>query len=106
MARPALAVGASLVAMETVADFATVSYFAVPTLTTAVYDTWLGYGSLAAAAKLSAIMLLVVFSMIGFERFARRKQKLFQKQTEINRADLYELKGIKGLWQPPIADCY
>ncbi|WP_028772558.1 ABC transporter permease [Shewanella waksmanii] len=96
MARPALAVGASLVAMETVADFATVSYFAVPTLTTAVYDTWLGYGSLAAAAKLSAIMLLVVFSMIGFERFARRKQKLFQKQTEINRADLYELKGIKG----------
>ncbi|MEC4727255.1 iron ABC transporter permease [Shewanella sp. D64] len=96
MARPALAVGVSLVAMETAADFATVSYFAVPTLTTAVYDTWLGYGSLSAAAKLSAIMLLVVFSMIGFERFARRKQQLFQKQTGEIKSVLYSLKGVKA----------
>jgi len=96
MARPALAVGVALVAMETAADFATVSYFAVPTLTTAVYDTWLEYGSLSAAAKLSAIMLLVVFSMIGFERFARRKQQLFQKQTGVNQVELYLLKGMKA----------
>ncbi|MFV7782592.1 ABC transporter permease [Shewanella marisflavi] len=92
MARPALAVGAALVAMETAADFATVSYFAVPTLTTAVYDTWLGYGSLAAAAKLSAMILLVVFCLIGVERFARRKQQLFQKQTPISTHDRYQLK--------------
>ncbi|MCS6122775.1 ABC transporter permease [Shewanella baltica] len=91
MARPALAVGVALVAMETAADFATVNYFAVPTLTTAVYDTWLGYGNLTAAAKLSAIILLVVFSLIGFERFARRKQKLFQKQSRIQAIDLYRL---------------
>ncbi|BAJ00750.1 ABC transporter permease [Shewanella violacea] len=96
MARPALAVGASLVAMETAADFATVSYFAVPTLTTAVYDTWLGYGSLSAAAKLSAIMLLVVFSMIGFERFARRKQQLFQKQSGPNESSVSKLTGINA----------
>lgn len=96
MARPALAVGVSLVAMETAADFATVSYFAVPTLTTAVYDTWLGYGSLSAAAKLSTIMLLVVFSMIGFERFARRKQQLFQKQSGDTQSGLYSLKGVKA----------
>ena len=91
MARPALAVGVALVAMETAADFATVNYFAVPTLTTAVYDTWLGYGNLTAAAKLSAIILLVVFSLIGFERFARRKQQLFQKQSRIQVIDLYRL---------------
>ncbi len=95
MARPALAVGAALVAMETVADFATVSYFAVPTLTTAVYDTWLGYGSLSAAAKLSSIMLLVVFCMIAIERFGRRRQKLFQKQTEVNEPERYHLSLIK-----------
>ncbi|GGP52121.1 iron ABC transporter permease [Shewanella algicola] len=96
MARPALAVGVALVAMETAADFATVSYFAVPTLTTAVYDTWLGYGSLTAAAKLSAIMLLVVFSMVGVERFARRKQQLFQKQSRLNEADRYHLAPAKA----------
>lgn len=96
MARPALAVGVALVAMETAADFATVSYFAVPTLTTAVYDTWLGYGSLTAAAKLSAIMLLVVFSMVGVERFARRKQQLFQKQSKMSEADRYQLAPAKA----------
>ncbi|MEI6890806.1 MAG: iron ABC transporter permease [Pontiella sp.] len=97
MARPALAVGASLVAMETAADFATVSYFAVPTLTTAVYDTWLGYGSLSAAAKLSSIMLLVIFSMIGVERFARRKQQLFQKQSGPNEKSVSKLTGISAV---------
>ncbi|MCG9695800.1 iron ABC transporter permease [Shewanella sp. Isolate11] len=97
MTRPALAVGAALVAMETAADFATVSYFAVPTLTTAVYDTWLGYGSLSAAAKLSAIMLLVVFCLIGVERFGRRKQKLFQKQTQLSEQDRYKLSVSKQL---------
>lgn len=91
MARPAIAVGVALVAMETAADFATVSYFAVPTLTTAVYDTWLRYGNLTAAAKLSAIILLVIFMLIGFERFARRKQQLFQKQSRIQTTDLYRL---------------
>ncbi|MCS6094615.1 ABC transporter permease [Shewanella baltica] len=95
MARPALAVGVALVAMETAADFATVNYFAVPTLTTAVYDTWLGYGNLTAAAKLSAITLLVVFSLIGFERFARRKQQLFQKQSRIQASDLYRLSAAQ-----------
>ncbi|MCS6234462.1 iron ABC transporter permease [Shewanella baltica] len=95
MARPALAVGVALVAMETAADFATVNYFAVPTLTTAVYDTWLGYGNLTAAAKLSAIILLVVFSLIGFERFARRKQQLFQKQSRIQASDLYRLSAVQ-----------
>ncbi|MGI1970884.1 ABC transporter permease [Shewanella baltica] len=95
MARPALAVGVALVAMETAADFATVNYFAVPTLTTAVYDTWLGYGNLTAAAKLSAIILLVVFSLIGFERFARRKQQLFQKQSRIQVIDLYRLSAVQ-----------
>lgn len=95
MARPALAVGVALVAMETAADFATVNYFAVPTLTTAVYDTWLGYGNLTAAAKLSAIILLVVFCLIGLERFARRKQQLFQKQSRIQASDLYRLSAAQ-----------
>lgn len=53
LVRPAIAVGLSLVAMETLADFGTVSYFAVPTLTTAVNDVWLGYGDLGAAAQIA-----------------------------------------------------
>ena len=53
LVRPALVVALSLVAMETLADYGTVSYFAVATLTTAVNDTWLGYGSLSGAAQIA-----------------------------------------------------
>nr|WP_086938710.1 iron ABC transporter permease [Thaumasiovibrio occultus] len=81
IARPAIAVGASLVAMETAGDFGTVSYFDVHTLTRAVYDTWLGYGSLTAAAKLSAMILLVVFVLLSAERYSRRKLKMYHQEA-------------------------
>ncbi|MGF1685893.1 iron ABC transporter permease [Photobacterium japonica] len=95
LARPSIAVGLSLVAMETLGDFGTVSYFAVNTLTTAVYDTWLGYSNLNAAAKISAIMLLVIFVLISAERFSRRKQKLFQREFDHGDDMRYPLSGIK-----------
>ncbi|MDX1303886.1 iron ABC transporter permease [Photobacterium sp.] len=95
LARPSIAVAISLVAMETLGDFGTVSYFALNTLTTAVYDTWLGYSNLNAAAKISAIMLLVVFLLISAERFSRRKQKLFQQQSEHGDDVRYQLSGMK-----------
>ncbi len=50
--RSAIVVGISLVAMETLGDFGTVSYFAVPTLTTAIYNSWLGFGDFGTASRI------------------------------------------------------
>ncbi|RXJ72460.1 iron ABC transporter permease [Veronia nyctiphanis] len=93
LARPAIAVGASLVAMEALGDFGTVSYFAVNTLTTAVYDTWLGYSNLNAAAKISAIMLVVIFILISSERYSRRKQQLFSQTVSADKIEKVKLRG-------------
>lgn len=71
LARPAIAVSASLVLMETLADFATVNYFAVNTLTTAIYDTWLGYGDLATANALASILVLIILFVVVAEQRAR-----------------------------------
>ncbi|WP_429109094.1 ABC transporter permease [Aeromonas veronii] len=102
LARPAIMVAVSLVAMETLADFATVHFFAINTLTTAVYDTWLGYGSLATAAKLSCLMLLVVVLLIALERRSRSRQQVFQKSMGHEQPLRYPLKGMSrwlaGLW--------
>ncbi|HDO1324082.1 TPA: iron ABC transporter permease [Aeromonas veronii] len=102
LARPAIMVAVSLVAMETLADFATVHFFAINTLTTAVYDTWLGYGSLATAAKLSCLMLLAVVLLIALERRSRSRQQVFQKSMGHEQPLRYPLKGISrwlaGLW--------
>lgn len=102
LARPAIMVAVSLVAMETLADFATVHFFAINTLTTAVYDTWLGYGSLDTAAKLSCMMLLAVVLLIALERRSRQRQQVFQKSMGHEQPLRYPLKGVSrwlaGLW--------
>ncbi|RQM75462.1 iron ABC transporter permease [Aeromonas jandaei] len=102
LARPAIMVAVSLVAMETLADFATVHFFAINTLTTAVYDTWLGYGSLATAAKLSCLMLLAVVLLIALERRSRSRQQVFQKSMGHEQPLRYPLRGMSrwlaGLW--------
>ena len=97
LARGAIVAGLTLISMEAMADFATVNYFAVSTLTTAVYDTWLGYYSLTAAAKISGIMLLILFLALMIERFSRRNQAVFERQSGINSDALYRLKG-KSAW--------
>ena len=75
IARNAIIASTALVLMESIADFATVKYFAVSTLTTAVYDTWLGYYDLAAAAKLSVIMVAGIFVLLYFERIQNGKKQ-------------------------------
>lgn len=74
LARPAIAVAASLVLMETLADFATVQYFAVNTLTTAIYDTWLGYSDLATANALASVLMFFILLTIVTEQRARAGQ--------------------------------
>ncbi|NMP32035.1 iron ABC transporter permease [Thalassotalea sp. M1531] len=75
LARPAIMVAASLVMMETIADFATVQYFAVNTLTTAIYDTWLGYSDMAAANALASVLLLFVLFAVVAEQKSRAGQR-------------------------------
>jgi iron(III) transport system permease protein len=75
LARPAIAVSLALVTMETLADFATVQYFAVNTLTTAIYDTWLGYGDFAAANALASVLMLFILFAVVAEQRARAGQR-------------------------------
>ena len=95
LSRSAIAVGLSLIAMETLGDFATVDYFAVSTLTTAVYNTWLELGSLTTAAKISSLMLLGLVILISLENFSRRKQKIYQRSGATHT----ELRFVLQSWQ-------
>ena len=46
-ARPAIVAGLSLVAMETLSDFGSVSFFGISTLTTGIYNAWISFDDLA-----------------------------------------------------------
>ncbi|MSQ49660.1 MAG: iron ABC transporter permease [Betaproteobacteria bacterium] len=71
IARPAIAAGAALALMETLADFGTVSYFALEVFTTGIFKAWLSMGDVAAAGQLSACLLVFVFVVLALERANR-----------------------------------
>lgn len=94
IARPAIAVGLSLVLMETLNDFGTVDYFAVRTLTAGLYDTWLNMGNLGGAAQIAVLMVLVVVILISLERYSRRKQKQYHSRNSGDPIPATKLYGL------------
>ena len=77
MARPAIAGGVALALMETLADFGTVSYFAVDTLSAGIYRAWQGYGDQTAAARLACVLLAMVGVLVWVERRQRRRMAFY-----------------------------
>ena len=75
LARPAIAGGAALALMETLADFGTVSYFGVQTFTTGIFRAWLSMGDRVSAARLAVMLLAFVAVVIMLERVARRRSR-------------------------------
>ena len=85
MARPAIAAGAALALMETLADFGTVSYFGVQTFTTGIFRAWLSMGEAASAAKLAVMLLAFVAAVVALERFARGRARFHDSQRKARR---------------------
>ncbi len=77
LARPAIAAGASLALMETLADFGTVSYFAVNTFTAGIYRAWYSMGDPAAAAQLAVVLLLFVAALLFIEHWNRGRARFY-----------------------------
>ena len=71
MARPAIVAGAAFVAMETLADYGTVTHLGVQTLTTGIFRTWFARGEPVAAAQLAALLIGFVALILTAERVAR-----------------------------------
>jgi len=71
LARPGIAAGTALALMETLADFGTVSYFAVQTFTTGIYRAWLSLGDSVAAGQLATCLLAFVLIVLALERVQR-----------------------------------
>jgi iron(III) transport system permease protein len=74
LARPALAVGVSLTLMEALNDIGASEFLGVRTLSVTIYTTWATRADLPGAAQIALAMLVVVMSLVIFERSARRQR--------------------------------
>lgn len=79
MARPALAAGGGLVALEALNDVGVVSAFGLPTLTPGIFRVW-GEGHLGVAMRLA--LLLLLFSIVAglAEKVLRGRRRFAEEQ--------------------------
>ena len=98
-ARPAIVAGLSLVAMECLSDFGTVSFFNVSTLTTGIYNSWLAFDDLNTANQLSFFLLIIILSLFLIENYSRGGAKYHQNlNTGFRKIPKIDLKGKKSLF--------
>lgn len=93
LARPAIAAGCAVAMMETVNDFGTVDYFAVQTLTTGIFTTWLQGANLGGAAQIAALVLGIVVFLVTLEKVSRRKSRFFSSARGQRPVSTVKLRG-------------
>jgi len=96
-ARPAIVAGLSLVAMETLSDFGSVSYFGVSTLTTGIYSAWISFDDLTLANRLSSYLLIFIVGLFILENLSRKKAQFHTSSKGGHRTKtLIKLNGYKS----------
>ncbi|NCQ24103.1 MAG: iron ABC transporter permease [Rhodobacteraceae bacterium CG17_big_fil_post_rev_8_21_14_2_50_63_15] len=96
MARPAIAGGALLTIMETIADFGTVSFFNVQTFATGIYQAWFALGDRAAAAQLALCLLSFALLLAGLERASRGRARTAGRGARFETMERPVLRGVSG----------
>ncbi len=98
-ARSAIVIGMALALMETLNDYGTVSFFAVPTLTAGLIDVWLGLGSLSAGAQIASLMLVIVLVLLLIEYISRRQRIAYQQPSSRFRSlPTHKLRGLRSFF--------
>ena len=93
LARPAIALGASLALMETLNDIGASEFLGVRTLSVSIYATWVNRSNLPGAAQIALALMALAVALILIERWARRRQRYVSQTQRAPRARPVRLKG-------------
>jgi iron(III) transport system permease protein len=96
LARPALAAGVALALMECLNDLGAVQYLGVSTLTVSIYVTWLQRSSLAGAAQIALVALLLVAVLLAAERAARGRSQFHHTTGRYRSIPFSDLGGWRA----------
>lgn len=97
LARPAIAVGTSLVLMETINDIGATEFLGIKTLTLSIYSTWMNQSDLAGAAQIAIFMLMIISFLVFIERLGRRKQRYMNSAQRSRLMPAQVVTGSKAL---------
>jgi iron(III) transport system permease protein len=98
LARPAVAIGLSLVLMEALNDIGASEFLGIRTLTVTIYTTWVTRSDLPGAAQIALAMLAGVVALVAFERWARRQRRYANDAQQPRPLAPHALRGARGLF--------
>ena len=97
LASPAIIGGLFLVFMEVLNDFGAAKYYGINTFTTGIFRSWTMLEDLQSAVYLSALLVILVFIIVGIVAWQRGNKSFAIKGNKSQKNDLArrELKGKK-----------
>jgi len=96
LARPALAGGVALAAMECLNDLGAVQYLGVRTLSVSIYTAWLQQSSLGGAAQIALVAVLIVLALLMAERALRGHSRFHHSTGRYRAIPFTDLEGWRG----------
>ena len=93
MALPALITGISLMCMEVMNELGTVELLNIPSISKGITENWIIEGNPKSAFGLSLVALIIVFTLILFEKLSRRKTKIWTENPATLDSLGFNLKG-------------
>jgi iron(III) transport system permease protein len=96
LARPGIAAGVALAAMEVLSDFGVVKHFELDTFATGIYRTWFSLGEPVGAAKLAALLMVFVFAILALERLSRGRRRFHHASHGAHDLPAYRLSGVRA----------
>ena len=96
MALPALITGISLMCMEVMNELGTFELLNIPSISTGIAENWIIEGNPKSAVGLSLVALLIVFTLIIFEKFSRKKSKRWSENPASNNSQGWKLRKSRA----------
>ena len=96
MAFPALITGISLMCMEVMNDLGTVELLNIPSISKGITENWIIEGNPKSAIGLSLVALIIVFTLILFEKLSRRKTRRWSENPASLSSLGFKLKGNRS----------
>ncbi len=95
LASPAIIGGLFLIFMEVLNDYGAAKYYGVNTFTTGIFRSWTMLEDLQSAVYLSAILVLLVFLIVGIVAWQRGKKSYAIKGSKLQDNN-FQRKKLKG----------
>ena len=96
MAFPALITGISLMCMEVMNELGTVELLNIPSISKGITENWIIEGNPKSAIGLSLVALIIVFTLILFEKFSRNKTRRWSENPASLDSLGWDLKGYRS----------